>query len=632
MAEPQAFPVQDSNEPAKDETKIQSEPAEDATNIQKDTAALEGNPSLAGSVAHLPAHLRSLARQIKKLKQGDLLRVAELTAKAAHRDVFSLVEYTGSNWYLPNITQTEDGEARWSCSYSTGKHELQMAVGGMKMTFRVFSYFLRISFLVALWFTCWCILPATLVQPRGWVWDPCVTVIVSAVVGGILCRILQLPPIVGVLWIGIMWNNIPEVGFLTSFIHKDVRSIASRTGLTLILVRSGFSLNLKVVKPIWRSSLALSFVSMGCETAVHGALAQYMFDFPNWTWAYLQAMLCSVLSPAIVVPGVLLLQEQGYGKGQSALTLMLSSVGFETVCGVWAVNFIIGIIFDKQDLGLAIALGPIQFLGGAIGGIFLGWLYVQIVELLKAEADRLPNGKYSEAHLKSVISRAFYLFLAIPLAIHFLGYRVKLAGGGALVAMLFPATVAHLWTKDGIKELEDHKKEIGVRLGQTWDLVVMPFLFSMTGSAINLGTIFNTTFFPKAIGIVAMSGTVRALAVMISTLGVKLPFYERVFLSISWLAKAGAQGAMAGLALERALLNYDAAPIEERHIAMRDVVWATNVRNMAILYIIVYAPISAICVTKLGPITLVKSTDEVKVPKATSQAATELVTIPVPNS
>jgi solute carrier family 9B (sodium/hydrogen exchanger), member 1/2 len=561
-------------------------------------SGMNANPSF----ANLPRHLKQLAKEIRRLDPTDLLTISEMTQRVTSRELYSLLPYTGSSWYLPEIRIVGDDEPRWGAAYNV-KRGLEITLAGRQLTLNLFSWLLRGSFLVLFWYALYNILGVKLMTHGGYVWDPVVTFFVSAIVGGTLCRLFQIPPLLGVLWIAIMWSNIgPEVKYLTNGVYKDVSKIAQRVGLTFVLARAGFSLSLKSIRPHWQASIMLALLPYGVECTVHGLIAKAIFGFPSYTWSFLQACICSTVSPAIVVPGVLFLQDQGYGRGNGPLSLLMSAVGIEVCLGVWASNFIIGLLFNDQPLAQAIVLGPIQIIGGIILGVLVGIAFHYLVELLKREADRLPNGKYTQEHLDGVMNLSYAVFIAFCLGFLFFGYNHNLAGGGAVMTVFFAATVAHMWIKDNDKELMAQKMSFGLKLATSWDLVVMVALFSMVGVGVTLNKIFNSTFFPKAIGVIAATSACRVLVIFCLQFGQPYDWKQKLLVCGGYIGKATAQASLGPIALASVTANIAAQGNTPKNV--EELASATIIANTAILYILVNALVAALTLTKLGPLLL----------------------------
>jgi hypothetical protein len=563
-----------------------------------------------------PRHVRHLAKAIKELSKEDLIHISGMASLKAYRDVFSIRQYSGEAWYLPKTRKVKEGEARWGVSASLAEG-LKITFAGREVSVHVISIIIRIAMVVIVWLAAWNALHPYhyLLQPGGYIFDPVVTVIVSALIGGVICRILGIPPLVGVLWVAIMWRNIPlnpEPGsgdpqHMTDGIIPIERTIAYRGGLTLILARAGFSINVAALRPILPNALTLGTLAMTAEGIVTSFVAEAVFGYGDYSWAFLQGFLCSIISAAIVVPGTLMLQAEGYSKARGPLPQMLSSVGLETVLGVWCVNFMIGLIFDTGAIGLQIALGPIQIIVGAIIGILTGIIFHFTVALVRKEAIKLPTGKYTAEFTKGVSLVTLILFLAIAFTYVYAGNRLKLAGGGAVATYMFSATVSHMWTGKS-PFYDEQKKALGTGLADVWDLFVMPILFAATGSSVKLTQVFNSYFFPRGLACWAAGAATRALVATSTGLNTGLDWKELLFLGVSWLGKAGVQASLGGAALIRAnaALATTVAGTAEYDAAQRNVERANLIQSNAILYILICAPLGAIWVTKLGPILLKK--------------------------
>ncbi|KAG5483344.1 hypothetical protein LSCM1_04891 [Leishmania martiniquensis] len=555
-------------------------------------------------VKELPPHLMPLAHEIHHLDEEDLVYIADVTHMMANRDLYSLLPYTGSNWFLPSIRECGEGEKHWEVRWCW-KEGFIVAIGGRRLSIRLLNILIRVCFLALLWFLLWNMLPRWLVEPGGYVWDPAVLVIVSAILGGLICRILQLPPLVGVLWVGIMWNNIPTLKWLTHGIVKEVYDICSKLGLTVILARAGYKLAIKDIIPHWKQTALLATIPFVLEGVSHSLIANKIFNYnDDYNWAFLQGMLCSIVSPAVVVPGCLYLQDLGYGCGVGPLSLMLSAVGIEIVVGVWCANFLIGLIFNDQKLAVAIVLGPVQFAGGILIGIGLGILFFYVVELIKQEAHRLPNGKYTRAHLNSCMDFAFMIFLFGCYTMVFFGYKMSLAGGGCVMCVFFSATVAHMWSRTGKVEHEDHKKYVATWLAFTWDQLMMPILFATMGAKIDVKAIFNRTFFPRALICMVCSTAVRFTSTLLIQIGSGMPWKEKLLVCVGYLGKASAQASVGPIAANLVENMIATLPEDQKHSLDTMAEYANNVQQISAMYVMFMAVVASLGLVRGGTLVL----------------------------
>ncbi|ESL10606.1 hypothetical protein TRSC58_01658 [Trypanosoma rangeli SC58] len=400
-----------------------------------------------------------------------------------------------------------------------------------------------------------------------------------------------------------MWNNIPREGYLTQGIVLPLKDIVSKMGLTVIMARTGYSLTFKGIRPHWKQSLMLAILPYACEGVAHSLIANKIFNYnDNYQWAFLQGMVSSIVSPAVVVPGTLYLHELGYGHGCQAFSLLLSSAGLEVVFGVWATNFIIGLLFYDQQIAVAIALGPVQLIGGGILGIACGVLFFYFVEILKHEAERLPNGKYEKTHFYGTLNFSTLVFLLLAFSMVFLGYSLNLAGGGCTMCVFFASAVTHLCIKDGNAELEQQQKYIGSWLAFFWDNLAMPCLFAVVGSKISICSIFNKDFFPKAVVCLVCSTVVRVVVTFVVQLGAGITFWEKMLVCAGYIGKASAQcsiGTIAATLVAEEIANL--APGEQPSAALlRRREYANNVQQVAAMYVMFMAAVASITLVRGG--------------------------------
>eukprot|EP00759_Apiculatamorpha_spiralis_P037821 PhF_6_TR37494/c0_g1_i4/m.55334 len=550
------------------------------------------------SFSYAPKHLRPLFKQVQNLTDDDLLFLAEMTQKKATK-LYSVLQYTGESWYLPRIEDVAPGEARWGVSISK-KYELVLTFSGHRMTINVAGYVFRFIILVMFWFMCWTMMPTGLSELNGYVFDPLLLIITSSIIGGIVCRFAQIPPLIGVLLMGILWNNVPSVGYLTGGIYKTVAKIAQQSGLAVVLIRAGLSISKKSLVPVAKYFPLVAFLPMLVEGVVHGLLAMSLFDFPS-NWAFLQGFVCAPSSPAVVVPAVLYLGSRGYDLKLGSL--MSASIGFDAGVGVWTINFIINLVSSPNSIGLAAGLGPVQIFGGIIVGVTLGGCGWLIYRLLRHEADPLVTGKYSVSHSDNM---SVILFLYVLFAAHgliFYGYGVKLAGGAAIAVVTMSATIANILLLSGDPEDDNQKPMLSAKFISLWDLWTMPALFSMVGSQVVVTDEVDPDFLPKAVACWALAMAAKSItAFVIFSQVPDVPWAERIFSSFCWVGKATVQAAQATAPLLafQDLLDQDPTNADLQAYVQ----YAKTTKKVAVLFIILGAPFASIMYVRVMPMFL----------------------------
>lgn len=566
---------------------------------------------------HLPDHLHSLAHMIHELDSFDLAHIAYVTDRIFSAEVYSLLPYRGTNWFLPALRRTGEDECKWEVGYH--RYEgLFVSIAGRRLSFPLLNLLVRLVLLWLIWLVLWFFIEEVM-EPGGSVFDPVVLVLVSSVVGGLICRLLLIPPLAGVMWMAILWHNIPSANYLTSGISPTVLDLAAKSGLTVILAKAGYSISPETIIPHWRQIVMLATIPFLVEGTAGSLISNVLMPFNGeYMWAFLQGMLCAVGSPAVVIPAAHFLKDLGYKEesdkidGMGPLSLMVSSIPLEIVLGVWCSNFLLSLLFQEQSLGIAIGLAPVQLICGAAVGIGIGYAFHGVVELLKREANRLPDGRLCPSHLRTSMNWAFALYMALCLVMVLGGYRLQLAGGGCIMCVSFCATVSYIWSrprwvsrrsatetvlasqdggvrgkstsrgapqhpesrraevqdyfesearreksyltaieeaeKEQLEELKEQKLYLGNALSELWDVLMMPVLFASMGTRIDLTKVFDMHFFPKAFGLLVIGTIIRFLCIMAVQLRSPLPWRRRLVVGIGYLGKASAQASIGPLA------------------------------------------------------------------------------------
>lgn len=129
------------------------------------------------------------------------------------------------------------------------------------------------------------------VIPEGHFFALIVLIIVSAI-GGMLARIVRLPPLLGMMIGGFLLRNIPVVG-----IAGDISPVWSSTlrniALVIILLRGGLALD---AKQLWKLKIAVPILALApclTEGAVNGLVSTYLLDIP-WRWGLMLGYVCGI--------------------------------------------------------------------------------------------------------------------------------------------------------------------------------------------------------------------------------------------------------------------------------------------------------------------------------------------------
>ena len=87
--------------------------------------------------------------------------------------------------------------------------------------------------------------------------------------------------------------------------------------MVVILMRAGLGLDPQALKRLSGMVFRLAFTPCLVETLVVAVGSHLLLDFP-WMWGFMLGFVLAAVSPAVVVPCLLGLQEAGFGtdKGE----------------------------------------------------------------------------------------------------------------------------------------------------------------------------------------------------------------------------------------------------------------------------------------------------------------------------
>ncbi|XP_034886085.1 sodium/hydrogen exchanger 9B1 isoform X5 [Mirounga leonina] len=297
-----------------------------------------------------------------------------------------------------------------------------------------------------------------------------------------------------------------------------------------------------------------------CSTAV---VSHFLMNFP-WQWGFLLGFVLGAVSPAVVVPSMLLLQEHGYGINKGIPTLLIAASSLDDIIAITGFNTCLSIVFSSGGILNNVLASFRDVLIGALAGAVLG-IFVQY----------FPSGDQTKLPLK----RAFLILSMCVTAVlgsHHIGLHA--AGGLCTLALTFVAGIN--WSTEKVKVQRIIKT--------TW-YIFQPLLFGLVGSEVSVASLQS-----NAIGICVATMSL-ALLVRISFTFLLMcfagfSFKEKIFIALSWMPKATVQAVLGPLALETARSS---APHLEPY--------SKDVMTVAFLAILITAPNGALIIGILGP-------------------------------
>ena len=186
---------------------------------------------------------------------------------------------------------------------------------------------------------------------------------------GALFQKLRLPPLLGMLIVGIVLGpyalNWLDDSLLS--ISADLRQIA----LIIILTRAGLNLNISDLKKVGRPAILMCFLPACFEILGMLVLAPPLLHISYLDAAIMGAVVGAV-SPAVIVPKMLRLMEEGYGTEKSIPQLILAGASVDDLFVIVLFSSFTGLAKGESFSPWRFAEIPISILLGVLLGAALG--------------------------------------------------------------------------------------------------------------------------------------------------------------------------------------------------------------------------------------------------------------------
>ena len=154
-----------------------------------------------------------------------------------------------------------------------------------------------------------------------------IIILLGLLVGWIFSK-LRLPGLLGMIIVGIILSpyalNLIDDSIL--MISGNLRQIA----LVIILTRAGLSLDISDLKKVGRPAILMCFVPACIEISGTVILAPILLKVSVLDAAIIGSVIAAV-SPAVVVPRMIRLIDEGYGKNKSIPQLILAGASVDDV-------------------------------------------------------------------------------------------------------------------------------------------------------------------------------------------------------------------------------------------------------------------------------------------------------------
>lgn len=337
---------------------------------------------------------------------------------------------------------------------------------------------------------------------------------------GWLCQKMKLPGLLGMLATGIVLGP-----YVLDLLDPSIIGISAelrKIALIIILTRAGLGLDLSGLKKIGRPAVLMCFVPASFELFGMLLLAPKLMGLSILEAAVMGAVLAAV-SPAVVVPRMVKLMDEGYGVKEGIPQLILAGASVDDVYVIVLFSTFTGMMQGTGVSAIRFINIPVSiFLGIAIGlgiGVLLAYIFQKI-------------HMRDTSKVLIILSISFLLvvledYLATPITF------------SALIAVMFIGIGLQ-------KKREVVANRLSAKYGKLW-VAAEVFLFVLVGATVNIGYIGKVGI--KALIVIAGALVFRMFGVLVCLLGTEIKGKERMFTMLAYTPKATVQAAIGGIPL-----------------------------------------------------------------------------------
>ncbi len=337
---------------------------------------------------------------------------------------------------------------------------------------------------------------------------------------GWICQKIKLPRLIGMLATGMILGP-----YVLDLLDNSILGISAelrKMALIIILTRAGLGLDLSGLKKLGRPAVLMCFVPASFELIGMILLAPKLMGLTVLEAAIMGAVLAAV-SPAVVVPRMIKLMDEGYGVKEGIPQLIIAGASVDDVYVIVLFSTFVGMMQGEGTSILNFVNIPISiFLGMAIG-LLLGVLLAHL---------------FKRVHIRDTAK----VLIILSISLLFVVIEDNLT-----TAITFSALIAIMFIGIGLqKNREVVAKRLSVKYEKLW-IVAEVFLFVLVGATVNiqyLGKVGGKALF-VIIGVLVF----RMLGVFVCLIGTSITRKERLFAMIAYTPKATVQAAISGIPL-----------------------------------------------------------------------------------
>ena len=349
-------------------------------------------------------------------------------------------------------------------------------------------------------------------------------IFLSGIILGSIFNRLKLPQLIGMLLTGIILGpyllNLLDPKILS--ISADLRQIA----LIIILTRAGLNLDINDLKKVGRPAVLMCFLPATFEILGMIILAPKFLGLGLLDSAILGTVIAAV-SPAVIVPKMLKLMEEGYGADRSIPQMIMAGASVDDVFVIVLFTSFIGL----ASTGSFSMLNLIKIPTSIFFGISVGFLCAILLIYL-----------FKKIHMRDSLKVIIILNISF-LLVTFEHSLTGIIGFSGLLAIMSIGT--------GIQAKNTMlSKRMSIKYSKLW-ITAEVMLFVLVGATVNIKYALGASI--PAILLIITVLIFRMAGVFLCLVGTSLSYRERLFCMIAYCPKATVQAAISSIPLSMGL-------------------------------------------------------------------------------
>lgn len=392
-------------------------------------------------------------------------------------------------------------------------------------------------------------------------------ILLLALIGSYIFTKLGLPNILGMIAAGLILG---PSGF--DLISPEIKSILKEfktVALIVILIRAGLGISKQTLNRIGGPAIRMSFIPCIIEGLTITAIAYWVMDLPFYAAGMLGFIIAAV-SPAVVVPTMLMLKEKGFGKKNEVPTLVLAGASLDDVFAITIFSLFAGLAAGTSTNWTYVLLGvPAGIVLGAAIGAVLGLAFTWFFK------------KYHFRDTMKVI-----LFMIVAVIFYDVAENPSIKQYIPIAALLGIMAIGFVL----LEKYDVLANRMAMKFNKIWVFAEI-LLFVYIGTEVRLSEVDNSLIgiglITLIIGLIA-----RSIGVWLSLIKSPLNNKEKVFCMIAYFPKATVQAAMGAVPLSMIISGKITSLSEET---------GQIILTLAVLSIVFTAPLGAIGIKIGGP-------------------------------